>query len=251
MNRDRHGLCVITYNRLDYLKKCITALEANNWGGAEFRSVVDDGSTQEGYSLYLSYLSKKGIKVYTRKENGGVAGSKNTALRAMMEHHCKHLFTIEDDIIMKYNKTCLRYSEYAYDNKVEHLNFALHGPLNIGKKSYNGQGVCVYPNCVGAFSYYSRACIEAVGLMDENFHNCWEHVEHTYRIINAGLTTPFWQFADHPMSDRMLEEIPGSIDSSSIRPDPKWNEHMVNGKSYWIAKHGVWLPPAPEGYSLK
>jgi len=246
MKKEKIGLAVITFNRLSYLKQCIKALEDNNWGGARFKCVVDDGRTQEGYDMYLNYLAKKGIKVVTKKENLGVAHTKNTALQFMVENNCEHLFTIEDDILMKYNKTCIAYVDYAKDKKLQHLNFALHGPLNKGKKAYIGSEVCVYPDCVGAFSYYSKACIEAVGYMDENFHNVWEHVEHTYRCSLLKMTTPFWQFADHPLSDRMLDEIPGSIEASSIRPNPKWEENMINGKSYWISKWGSWLPPRPK-----
>jgi hypothetical protein len=85
--------------------------------------------------------------------------------------------------------------------------------------------------------------------MDENFKNAWEHLEHTYRLANKGVTTPFWYFADHPQSGILLSEISGSLRQSTIRSFSEWQTNIDNGKSYFIQKHGEWLPERP--YSKK
>jgi glycosyltransferase involved in cell wall biosynthesis len=241
------GLAVISFNRPEYLLQCLASLNRNGWGGATHKYIVDDCSNFEGHTQFFYDLHQKypHIKILRLPENKGVAAAKNNALLAMAEDGCEHFFLMEDDILMTNGKTCLKYIEYAQVNKIEHLNFGLHGPMNVGKQK-TLQGVAVYPDCVGAFSYYTKNCLEVVGFMDTNFKNAWEHVEHTYRIAEAKLTTPFWYFADHIASDLMLQEIPGSIDHSSIRPRTDWQQNISDGKSYWIQKHGSFLPPRPK-----
>jgi len=236
------GICLCTYNRLSYLKQCIKALIKNNWGGANIRMVVDDCSTEEGYDRYLIQLEKHGILVIRKTKNRGIGNSKNCGLQHLMSAGCDHLFLMEDDIIMKKPNTCWMYVDYAKGHNIQHMNFALHGIMNTDRGTLNKDGVYVYPNCVGAFSYYTKECIDKVGYFDEKFTNAWEHVEHTYRITKAGMTTPFWEFADHLLNNQLLREIPGSINNSIIRPRKDWLSNIEKGKAYWIKKHGKWLP---------
>lgn len=241
------GIGIITYNRLDFLRVCMDSLDKNDYGGADLVVVVDDCSTQEGYKEYLKELTNKGIIVITKEQNKGVAHSKNAALKYMMEQGCEHLFLMEDDIIMKNPKTCSYYISYAKHHTLQHMNFALHGPANIGKGFYitedeDSDPLLVYPDCVGAFSYYTREVIEVVGYMDENFVNAWEHVWHTLQICKYGYTTPFWYFADHPLNYKLLEEQPGSIDKSSIRPRDDWQDNIKKGYEYAMKTYGHWLP---------
>jgi len=244
MNR-KIGLAVITFNRLDYLKQCIESLQKNNWGGAEVRVVVDDGSDYEGYPEYLDFIGVEyGIEVLQLDVNSGVATAKNVGLQFLMDKQCTDLFLMEDDILMKNPTTCIKYITYGMIHKLQHINFALHGQLNKGRGRIV-DGVACYPNIVGAFSYYTREVIEIVGYMDTNFVNAWEHVEHTYRVASMGYTTPFWFFADHIDSKDLLVEIEGSIDNSSIRPRNDWKDNIEKGKVYWIKKHGSFLPPSP------
>lgn len=245
MEENKIGLAVITYNRLDYLKQCIESLDKHNWGGATVKVVCDDGSTQEGYTDYLNELSQKGLIVKRNPVNSGVAVNKNEALHTLMDEGCTHLFLMEDDILMKYPKTCIKYIAYGLIHDLKHMNYALHGPLNKGNQRFL-QGICVYPDSVGAFSYYHKDVIITVGYFDTNFKNAWEHVEHTFRISKQLYTTPFWYFADHPESEMMLGEIPGAIDNSSIRPRPDWQENIQKGREYWATKHDGIPPPRPQ-----
>lgn len=237
------GLAVVTYKRLSFLKQCIDSLNKNNWGGATCRVVVDDHSDTPEYEKYLNELRDNGIMVIENVENSGVATSKNHGLTWMWEEGCTDMFLMEDDITMKDPKTCIKYIAYAKSHDLQHMNFGLHGYMNVGKGFYNYEGVWCYPECVGAFSYYTREVIDVVGFMDTKFKNAWEHVEHTFRICEYVYTTPFWQFADHPQSGDMLQEIPQSINMSVIRPRSDWQENIHKGKDYFIQKHGRWLPP--------
>lgn len=243
------GLFVIGYSRPKYLEQCLSSLEANGWGGASYRGVILDYKDNATAAANRAVVDRFQVDyVYSGIANEGVAKTKNRALKKMMEHGCEHLFLMEDDIVMQDPNTCTKYHIYANMFGMHHANFAHHGPANVGReKTYMlkpGPLTC-YPNCVGAFSYYSRQCIEKVGYIDEAFMNAWEHVEHTYRIIKEGMHPPFWYFIDYPASKKLLAEIPGSIDNSSIRPRADWNENIQKGQEYWIKKHGEWIPDFP------
>lgn len=241
------GLAVITYNRPLYLRQCIEALESCSWGGATERIVVIDELPKDSYfSIVEEYGRRSGQPPITfyYQPNSGVASAKNTAFKALLALGCEHIFIIEDDILMQDPQTCEKYITYAHENGLQHLNFGLHGPMNVGQAIVI-DGITCYPDCVGAFSYYTREVLEVVGLMDEEFKNAWEHVEHTLRIARLGYTTPFWLFADHPQGGEMLREIPGSIIKSSIRPRADWEQNIKNGMRHWVKKHGSFLPQKP------
>lgn len=249
-NMKKIGLTLISYDRPDFLKRTLDSLEDNMWGGAHYKKIIlDEPYTEEKYGWLRQY---KHISL-SYKNNQGIAPTKNLAFSNMIENECTELFIMEDDILMKDPQTCLKYIDYAKMFQVPHLNFALHGDLNKGQRKMaswqrNNQSnsiVCVYPHCVGAFSYYSKDIIIKVGLIDENFINAWDHVEHTWRICQTGLIPPFGYFMDHPDSAILLDEQIGSLESSVIRRDLDWSKNVEDGRNYWISKHGTFLPPMP------
>jgi len=243
--KDKIGVALITYERPNYAKESFKSIVRSDYGGADVFVIVDDGSITKEKKDWLLEVEGSGHNVITKTENKGVAHSKNLAIKYLIDNGCEHIFLMEDDILMKSLHVCDRYIKTAKYYDVQHLNFALHGEMNIGYKRVYSEGkvpIVVYPNCVGAFSYYTKEVIDKIGLMDEKFVNAWEHVEHTYRIAEAGYTTPFWYFADIPNSERYLEEITNSIDNSVIRPRDDWQDNIKQGQEYWMQKHGKWLP---------
>lgn len=251
---DKIGLAIITYNRLDYLKKCMQSVIDNSYGGSDLTVISDDYST-DGSSEYIKSLEKTFLidKALLSDTNKGVAHNKNKAIKYLLEQGCKHIFLIEDDILIKNPKVCQAYIEFAKQHKLQHMNFALHGEMNKGRgflyheEQTDGSidHMIVYPECVGAFSYYTDEVIQVCGYMDENLKNAWEHVWHTLQISEKGYTTPFWFFVDHPASDKLLKEIPGSIENSVIRPSGDWGKYMQEGRAYIIQKYGRFLPERP------
>jgi hypothetical protein len=99
--------------------------------------------------------------------------------------------------------------------------------------------IALYPNCVGAFSYYYRPVLGDIGGFDPNFKNAWEHVEHTYQAIKKGYHPAFWYFADINKSWEYLTDIPNSIEESTIARTPTWNDNFRKGTMWYKKKHGV------------
>ena len=235
-SREKIGLGVITYNRPEYFGWVLESLQDNDWGGADIKMVVNDGSD-------VDYPNVPSGIHYRYQPNAGCANAKNQIIELMLDYGCTHIFVMEDDILMISPETCKAYVDYAKEKKLKHLNFGIHGVMNKAHKRFEYRGISCFPDCVGAFSYYHKSCFTRVGLLDENFKNAWEHVEHTWRLAEKKMTTPFWAFADHPESEKYLGQIKGSDVNSTISKRSDRHENIKKGKEYWLKKHGKFLPP--------
>jgi len=133
------------------------------------------------------------------------------------------------------------------------MMFGYHGPANKagiskGKPTprlvvdYGDFKLALNQHCVGAFCYYSRKCLEDVGLIDENFKNAFDHVSHSYSLALKGYSTPYWWWADLANSTDYIEEQACSEESSSIKTPEKnkqWIENINNSIKLFRDKFGV------------
>lgn len=224
------GLGLITYNRPAYFKRAIKSV-LKHLPMLDHIVVVDDGSAEDYVSDY------QGKAHIIRKENGGVATAKNAALQYLMDQDCHFLFIMEDDVEITDPTAVIGYLAAHKMTGIPHFNFAHHGD-NTRMDSVmptDGQPLLFWPNCVGAYSFYTREAIENVGLMDENFKNAYEHVEHTYRIYKDHI--PYGLYPDVIDSQKWIREQPGALDNSSIRdPDGKWQDRIRTALEYWRSK---------------
>ena len=250
--KNKIGLGLVTYNKEERLKQSGATVPVE---GVDTFVVVNDGTP---YSEYPA-----GAEVIVHKRNMCVGVAKNTALRYLMQQDCDHIFLMEDDVLIKRPDVFEAYIHAAEKSGIWHMNYALQGPANRkqtqqgpmnieerGKLSqvsepnpratinYDGTDISFYPNSVGAFSYFLRGVIKSVGYHDEQFKNAWEHVEHTYRIIKAGLHPPFWWFADLANSADYLGDIPNCIEESTIAHTPEWIQNFQKGMAAFKQKHG-------------
>lgn len=232
------GLGVSTYNRPEYFARCITSVQRYLYDVVDFIFVYNDGSDKKyskQYKEIYKILPDK-IKVKHSPNNKGVAHAKNYLLKQMMESECEYMFLLEDDITVKSPKAITEYMKLSEQSGIEHFLFAHHGIENVGKLYMSEKGVDLYTACIGAYCMYTSNVIEHVGYFDENFTNAFEHVEHTFRIARSGFTTPFPTYPDLAASRDYLEEIPDSIDSSSIRARKDWLPNALSSLLYWNAK---------------
>jgi len=154
------------------------------------------------------------IYIYEDYAHEGVAVAKNQLLRWMMDAGLDLFILCEDDMEVLSPDAVSIYVDAIRPGRVEHLNFAYASCLNEGGPiGWNQDSLPLFPHVAGCWSVYTRNVIETVGYMDENLYNAWEHVDHTYRVSLAGLTTEFWRFVDAPDSDKALrvQSVPSVI----------------------------------------
>lgn len=218
--------------------------------------IVNDGTPYDSSSY------PEQAHIIQHEKNQCVGAAKNTAMKYLLEQGCEHIFLMEDDILIKDEKVFEEYIRHSVLSGIKHLNFALHGPANKkgstgfttleDRKDVEGEPnprmvipypegikIVLYPNCVGAFSYYHKSVLDKIGLFDPVFKNAWEHVEHTYQAIKNKFHPPFWYFADIENSWEFLTDIPNSIQESTIARTPEWNENFRVGTEHYKKKHGM------------
>lgn len=243
------GLGLVTYNRKDYFLKCLQSLEDCNFREvvSEF-VVVNDGTP---YDLNLEY------SLIQHDTNKGVGISKNDALRFLLEKNCDYYFLIEDDILVKNNFVFKKYIDTSLKTGIHHFNYSQHGLMNKipGTNQPNPKvvidygdnvSVALYQHCVGAFSFYTKKCLDIVGLIDEDYFNATEHLDHTYKIIKANLHPPFWWFADLPNANEYLSDIPWSPETSTISSKPDHIHNVYKNLDLFHKKHNTDLLKIPQ-----
>lgn len=234
------GVGVLTCNRESFFEVCINSIPK-----VDFLIVINDGKPYEKDI----YTSKPNI-VIEHDKNLGVAKSKNEIIKSLLENSCEHIFLIEDDIKINRKDVFDHYIRSAENLGIYHLNYGFHGNGNrnqsgnpVSRKIIFKSGeelISLNKNLIGAFTYYHKSIIEKIGLLDEQFFNGLEHVDHTYQIIKAGYHPPFWWFADAPRSyDYIWDQDPG-LSKSIIRKNRfLWKYRMFINRSHFRKKNGV------------
>lgn len=242
INMEKTGIGIITYNRPDYFAKCIASVPKT-----DMVVVVNDGKPYET-AVYPDTVSH----LIQHNKNMCVGISKNEAMKYMVENGCEHIFIMEDDMEILDLSILETYIRASKASGIMHMNYGPGSPWNRkgGKKEgvpeprmtvdYGGVRLSFYKHTVAMFSYFRKCVLEKAGYHDENFHNAWEHIELTARIIHHGFHTPFWWFADIAESSRYIREQENAIENSSILKDrKKWEDNIRKGIEYHIKKYGI------------
>lgn len=239
------GVGVITCNRQEFYEKCLSSIQKCN---VDSVVTINDGAPYSDIQVTCG-------EYFRHTANKGVGVTKNEAITHLLSKGCEHIFLIEDDIIVKDPDVFNKYIETSRISGLKHLMFGYHGPANKHEdKTLNPRlrvdyspdhSVAFNTHCVGAFCYYHKSVIEQVGLMDENFKNAWEHVDHSLQIVKAGFIPSYWWWPDVANSCDYLDELACSEESSTIRwedsekrvPKKDWLENIEKGAQYFYKKN--------------
>ncbi len=185
---------LVTFNRLNLLKKAVSAVE-NQTRKPDHIVIVDNGST-DGTSEWLS--GKKNV-VLVQQDNIGSAGGQNSGIKAAIEHNADWIWCMDDDV--EPNPSSLAELEQA---AIKHPNSGFLNSLVIGddgitmnvpiidfsknKNFYPGWGDKLADNllkinCSTFVSLFvNRNAIEKVGLPIKDFFIWNDDYEFTLRI---------------------------------------------------------------------
>jgi glycosyltransferase involved in cell wall biosynthesis len=235
------GIGIITCNRPAYLRRAVNSFKVHCKTLLQNLIVVNDGSEIAGFDV-------RDFTVLQNEKNLGVGKSKNRALQYMLDNGSDYLFIMEDDVMIQDGSVFESYIKASRASGIQHFNFAFHGQGNYDSNGNpnirlcveypGGVKVCLYPNVYGAFSFYTRKCIEEVGLMDEFYYNAMEHVDHTNLIIQKAMHPPFRWFADISDSQKFLTEVDSNHEGSEIRKSPEWLQNFHKAANYFAEKFG-------------
>jgi GT2 family glycosyltransferase len=247
--KERIGIGIITKDREEFFWKCWKSLEICCDHIDEY-VVVNDGKPYSGTPTIYSNT----VDLIQHTKNTGVAISKNQALQHLLDKGCDHIFLIEDDMLIKDPNIFEAYINASKKSGVQHMMFGYHGPANRNGVSkgkphprlvvdYGDFSLALNQHCVGAFCYYTKACLDDVGLIDEEFRNAFDHVSHSYELALKGYSTPYWWWADLANSTDYIEEQACSEESSSIKTTERqkeWYDNIRSSVDYFKSKYGVY-----------
>lgn len=251
-SKESIGVGMVTYNAPDRIKQ--SSMTIPQW--VKNFVIVNDGTPYDP-SVYPPQAH-----IIQHETNKSVGGAKNTAIDYLLGCECEHIFIIEDDVLIQDENVFDKYIKTSLHSGIKHLNYGLQGPANKkGAKSFNTLEerskqenltepnprhivkynddieVALYPNCVGAFSYYQREVLEKIGGFDPYYKNAWEHVDHTLMAFKNKFTTPYWWFADIADSGKYIKDIEGCIENSTISHTETWKENFTKGAEHFRKKH--------------
>ena len=240
MKKAKIGVGIVTYQRPEYFKRAVASVREHLGDIVDEIVGYHDGPLPEAY-LDLDW--PKGFGARAGRQNNGVAHAKNQVITELLDRGCDYLFIMEDDIEVLDRKAIVGYLAAYKKTGIPHLNFHGHGDnLESAPLAVSEDGIVFWPNAVGAWSFYTREALEHVGLMDENFVNAYEHVEHSWRIYKGKIDYGFWP--DVAGSEEWLCAQPNAIENSSIRKDEAaWKENIHAALAYWRSKD----PECPAG----
>ncbi|MDG0795971.1 glycosyltransferase family 2 protein [Pectobacterium punjabense] len=231
------GIGIVTYNRPEGLLSLYNSLPLDV---IDELIIVNDGNYQTSFEG-ITHL------VINNECNLGVGKSKNIALRHLLSKKCEYLFLLEDDIYIKRKDVFERYISISKKTGLQHLNFSQHGngnkdenkspKVNLTAK-YDDFELPLYGYCVGAFSFYTKSCLDKVGLMDEIYYNALEHVDHTMLVYKAGMHTSFGYFPDIPESWNYIGDYGWSEEQSTIHSRNDFNNIANEAMKSFVEKHG-------------
>lgn len=235
------GIGIVTYNRPDYFKVAMDSVIKHLSDVVDEIVVYDDGSTE--IQSGLPECAK--LNYHYEPKNKGVAVAKNWCMRKLMDLGCDFIFIMEDDMEILSRNAVVDYLAAYRMSGVDHMMFAHHGEGNQqpGMLVDVTGPIAWYATCVGSYCFYTRQLLEKVGLMDENFVNAWEHVEHTRRSMLSH-DVPYGYYPDVVGSKESIREQEDSINHSSIgqQDNPKRIKIIIKGLKYWKNKEGKAFP---------
>lgn len=133
------------------------------------------------------------------EQNVGIPKAKNKCIELLDE--CDYVFLLDDDCFPIATDWCDKYIEASIKTGNQHFSFTYDHNKN-GKfsgnakvRSYMKNGILLhqYANPNGCMLFFTKECISKAGGMDIEFNRYgFEHMEHSRRIHNMGLTdAPF------------------------------------------------------------
>jgi GT2 family glycosyltransferase len=255
------GIGIITCDRPDYLNNLLSSINKDDPNIYEF-IIIDDGLVPIVQPDYVVYKTEGKI---------GVGKAKNIALKRLVHIKCDYIFIIEDDMIIKDQNIFEQYIKAHIESGIHHFNFGPGSPFNRKQKiqnydlhnrhelseesepkpklivDYKSCKIALYEHITGMFSFFTKECLTNVGLIDEDYKNAWEHVDHTNRIINANYHPPFWWFADIANSTDFIDSQKNAIQNSTTSKNTaEWLQNVQNNAEIYRRKNGHYPTHTPQ-----
>lgn len=191
--KNRIITCITTYNRIDFLKKCIVSWNKTCNKAYEHVLVIADDGSNDGTIEYLRKLKIKGVYIhFILNYRMGVHYNTNEILKYCSQIGYEYGFKTDDDILFLksgWDKAYIRaIKETHYDHLVFYDENWRPEIIHWEKKYKSLKSVVSSSEIQGAFWTFTPMVIFRVGYFDiENFGFCGiGHQDYSCRCARAG-----------------------------------------------------------------
>jgi len=194
-------LAITTYNRLDYLKACVTSFLETRNENIEWQLIIADDGSSDGTKSYIEKLQREQAAIIIQNDRVDVHRQVNTILKTLSTFDFDLCFKCDDDVVFLregwdnlYWKTIKRtgYQHLIFYDESWRPYANLPRPIKHGKLISN----CLQENIQGALYTLTKDVIRNVGYFDEQQfgRRGVGHVDFSFRCCRAGfnvLASPF------------------------------------------------------------
>ena len=201
------AIIILTWNGLEYTRKCLETLKAHTPLGENARVILADNGSTDGTVEYLRSLSW--IKLIENGRNLGFVGGNNVAIRTTDAHEDILLLNNDIEILHDGWLEALQASAYQQPDigivgcrQILPNGLLLHAGTYMPRSVWWGQQIGSLEKnvdqfgidrdvegVVGACMYIKRDVIHAIGLLDEDFVSYFEDTDYCLRACEAGYRT--------------------------------------------------------------
>ena len=256
---------VVTYNRIEMLKKCISAIENQTYSCDIL--IVNNASTDNTEEWIVSYSkSKDNIIYYNTGENIGGAGGFNYGMRKAVEAGYDYVWVMDDDCIpntdaleklMDADKTLGGYENYGYLSSVVLWTDGTECKMNrqkIRKAYYENvhylkDSIIQVEQSTFVSLLFPAQTIKKVGLPIKDFFIWGDDIEFTRRITVRNNMQSFMVGSSqvvHAMKENtgssIATDVPERINRYryAFRNEGYlYKQEGIKGIAYYIAKCGL------------
>lgn len=210
VSRMKIGAVVVTYNRLDKLKKALDSFEKQEHLPA-YVIVVDNASTDET-AQYLQQWKEKDTGfdkvILTMENNTGGSGGFYAGIKKAMEQEADWIWVSDDDAYLK--EDALKQASDYLESRTDLENISAicgtvikNGKIDISHKKYyykKGIRICetfapaeMYEKKefeIGSFTYVgtimNKQKLKEAGLPNKDYFIYWDDLEHGMRMRKVG-----------------------------------------------------------------
>ena len=178
---------IITFNRCEYLEKCINSLIKTFNKNIDYTVIIANGNSKDKTNYYVNNLSfDDNISlVVINNEKHFIYRQSNSILKFSSNLKFDFGFLINDDLIFKKSGWDIEYYNAYLNTNYDHLVYFDKKFKTHDHQIYNRylQSFCKPKNCQGAFFTFTKKLINEVGYLDEeNFKiRGHSHIDFTLR----------------------------------------------------------------------
>ncbi len=244
-------LAITTYNRLDYLKKCVESFLNTRMDAISWQLIIADDNSTDGTKEYLKTLEEKHNAIIIHNDRVHIHHQVNSIIKVLSNLSFDLCFKCDDDVIFLKNGWDSLYWNTVNRTGYEHLifydkNWQPHANLSRPIQFGNLVANCATDKIQGAFYTLTKEIIDKVGYFDEQQFGAsgLGHIDYSFRCCRAGFNVLANPFDVAESNDFIqLQSVQKYFSATSLRNKLKSNsKSTIAFKKQLLGMDRVYIP---------